>query len=155
MISIGVKAVPSHSAERIEATTGSNVPIKVAFIGPIRLIPWIKAENEITVPTMTMKEMASQPYVSKSGVSVQICAASVKIVPPIIMPSELTGGAPQRQAIPCERMGYTSAPMAATNPQKSPDGDKIIEEGFPSVATRYTPKTANMTDMFSRKDGFL
>ena len=38
-ISIGVKGVFKQIAESVEATTGSKVPIKVAFIGPIRRIP--------------------------------------------------------------------------------------------------------------------
>ena len=43
----------------IEATSGSSVPIKVPFNGPISQTPWIKKEKEMTVPTKIMKDTAT------------------------------------------------------------------------------------------------
>ena len=65
------KVVPKAIAETTEAMTGSSVPKRVAFIGPISLMPVTKAVKDKAVPMMMIKATASQPVRSKTGQSVQ------------------------------------------------------------------------------------
>ena len=87
--------VPKAMAEVTEATTGSSVPRRVAFIGPISLIPVTKAVKDRAVPMMTIKATASQPVRSNAGQTVQTCRVRLRKTPPMIMPRPLATAAPQ------------------------------------------------------------
>ena len=89
----------------IEATSGSSVPIKVPFNGPISQTPWIKKEKEMTVPTKIMKATASQPVMSNKGKVFHNLRLKVSKEPPKIIARAFTDIAPHWADKPCDRVG--------------------------------------------------
>lgn len=96
------KAVPSQTAEKMVAETGSVAASMEDFTGPTSWMPCMNRVKESTVPNSTMAMTASQPRTGRSTWKVQLRAARLMITPPTSMPQPLTTSRPQR---PMSRLG--------------------------------------------------